>query len=1117
MPDTNFTGIILSLIDSGEVEETFSGASARSNIPENPPEVAIPSAAIPFLMEKLKSRGHVIYAAVNESEAETLFETAKAIDPDALFFPDIDVIPYTNVFPSGDKLADRVRTLHALANRDKPALVVTTLESLLRKLPSPERFRTNTLTIKPGDRIDPDTFAKKLTLMGYNREFKVLEQCSFSIRGDIADVYPPYREDALRVNFFGDTVESVKTFQPATQVSTGMLESAVITPAVEFALPEGLDDESAAKLHSPSIHSFFPDLFGESSMLTAYGKLPVVLILPENYETVVYEIASRYNNYLPEGYYEDHLLYGLGEIEANAALKAVYAFDTDSTAARTNVFPAPEFNEGFSSFVSRAGELIADGKTRLFLLVEHEELARRLVKILEPFDPAYTDLSGGMPDSPMTIVRCGIERGFELKTDAGERLLILSESDVSGKKRLFRKRIRQIETMFSDLEEIQEGETVVHLNYGIGIFKGVRRIEVLGTAKDYIVIHYVDEEKLFVPLEQSNLIGKYIGVEGKKPILDSLGGKSWQRKRAKVQASIQEFAQKLVAIYAKRAALQGHAFAADNVWQKQFEDRFEYIETPDQVKVLEEIKRDMEDRKPMDRLLCGDVGFGKTEVAMRAAFKVVMDGKQVAVIAPTTVLVEQHYYTFTERFKGFPVRIEYVSRFTPAHDLSRIVKALAEHKIDILIGTHKLFSEKLVFRSLGAVIIDEEHKFGVEHKEALKARYPTADFLALSATPIPRTLHMAMSTIRDISLLQTPPDMRIPVQTYVSDFTQEVVKFAIQKELDRGGQVFFVHNTIKRLKEYAYFIAELDPRAKVCIGHGQMHEEQLDEAFMGFVKGHYNVFVCTTIIDSGLDIPNANTIIISDAHKFGLSQLYQLKGRVGRSKREGYSYFLYPKERALTETAQKRLYVISEYTDLGAGFHIALKDLEIRGAGNILGREQHGNMIAVGYDVYMRLLKDEVKKLRGEFHEEIDTLIDLKYNAYIPDAFIPDSATKMEVYKKIVSAKSEDEIRLILHELSDRFGKIPGEVMTLFEISRLKIAAGEMGIESLIEKDKFIEITFSKFSRIDPVKAIQSSKSGKHPIEIRPDRKHTVFYRTFDSSVDIKVKALTAFLNDVRE
>ncbi len=1101
-------------------------------------EFNLPAGAYPFILKELNSGSAgkttgmaggmtsdltTFYIARDEIEAEEIYESLLSLGVKALFYPDIDVIPFSNVFPSADKLADRINTLFSLLQGESP-VVVLTAESFLRKLPPEEYFKKSIFEMKTTGNVDRDALSKKLVELSYIRDFKVSQQGSFSIRGDIIDIFPPNMKEAVRINLFGDNIESIKLFNPLTQLSTSTIESFFLIPASEFALEKEYVKESDSELLSEThIHSHFLKFYSLYSSILDYSKKQNLIFYNENILSQIRNIHEKYEKYTPKGETQSReaqpLLLNFDELlDTEKQLKRVVIKNSFMENPFTvGIQSPPEFGEGFSRFVADIENVYLSEGYRIFILVEYEDLADRLINILKKFGPRLLKTNESIDEKgKLFIIVLNYERGFEIKA-GGNKVLVLTESDISGKKRLFRKRIRQIDTIFEDMENIKEGETVVHLNYGIAIFKGIERINVLGKEKDYILLEYAEKERLFVPLEQSNLIGKYIGGGAKKPQLDSLGGKSWAKKRDRVKKSIEDFAGKLVSVYARRAALAGHSFAKDTVWQKDFEDRFEYIETPDQVKVIEEIKKDMESSKPMDRLLCGDVGFGKTEVAMRSAFKAVMDGKQVALIAPTTVLVEQHYYTFEERFKNFPVKVEYISRFTEAQKLKDIIKAIEKHQIDIIIGTHILFSDKINFHSLGLVIIDEEHKFGVNHKEILKSRYPLADFLSLSATPIPRTLNMAMASIRDISLLQTPPDMRIPVDTYVSDFSMELVKYAIENELNRDGQVFFVHNSIRRLPEYAFLIERMLPKAKVTIGHGQMEEEELDRAFMGFVRGEYNVFVCTTIIDSGLDIPNANTIIVSDAHRFGLSQLYQLKGRVGRAKRQGYAYFLYPENKALTETAQKRLFVINEYTDLGAGFNIALQDLEIRGAGNILGRERHGNMMAVGYDVYMRLLREEVEKLKGEYKERVETLIDLNYDAFIPDGFIPDSSTKMEIYKKILSVRSEEEIRILNEELVDRFGMIPSEVGTLFEISRLKIKAENLGIESIIEKGEFIEIEFSRFSRVDAVKVMKIKSAARHEIVIKPHEKNKIFYKSFDSNITIKVKRLSSFMDDIAE
>ncbi len=1078
-------------------------------------DIFLPRGFIPFLLPRLDKQYSVIYIAHDELEAEAVYESCREFHTQCRLLPEIDVIPFTHVFPSQDKLSDRMQCLYSLYSAREPQILVTTMDSWLRRYPPSTALEKSVIRLTPGMQIDLEELSHRLTGMAYQREFKVSEQGQFSIRGDILDIFPPQYTHALRVNLFGDEIEEIKSFSPVTQTSLETCTEAVIIPASEFAMLR--DKEISEEENTQArLHSSFPEYYLRTSSLAEYSHFPVIRICSERAAEWAGETTEKYNRYCPPGKKASALLWDWLEINPSRSLRLRGLNEKD--VIDLGVREAPRHETGFSGFVTSLETLLQEEDNHIFLFIEYEELADRMMKILSRFAPRFiSSPDQEISDARLNIVLSNLENGFQIQTKEGGKLTFYSEGDLSGKKRMFRKRIRQIDTFFEDIEDIKEGEYVVHLNYGIGQFAGIQRIDVLGNAKDYIMLLFDENEKLFVPLEQAHLIGKYIGSGGKHPQRDSLGSRTWSKKRARVEASIHEFAEKLVAIYARRNAQQGHKFQPDTVWQKEFEDQFPYIETPDQIKVIEEIKSDMETFQPMDRLLCGDVGFGKTEVAMRAAFKAVMEGMQAAVIAPTTVLVEQHYLSFLERFKGFPVKMDMVSRFTPAARLTEIKKKLVKHELDILIGTHKLFSETIQFHKLGLVVIDEEHKFGVMHKETMKERYPLVDFLSLSATPIPRTLNMALSKLRDISLLQTPPDMRIPVETYVSDFNWDVVKFALEYELDRGGQVFFVHNTIKKLPEYAYAIEQLIPRAKCAIGHGQMQEEELEEAFIGFVKGRYNVFVCTTIIDSGLDIPNANTIIISVSNRFGLSQLYQLKGRVGRSQREGHAYFLYNRDKVLTENAQKRLFVINEYTDLGAGFNIAMKDLEIRGAGNILGAEQHGNIIAVGYDMYMRMLKEEVERLQGQHQEEVDTLIDLNYSAYIPDSFIPDSPTKMEIYKKVVSVKSEDEIRQLSREMDDRFGTIPEEVSTLFEISRLKIKAGQMGISSLIEKGQYIEIAFSRFSRVDPLKVMTTMTTGKHPITVKPHLKEMIFYKKFDSPIEIKVRRLTAFLSDIEE
>jgi len=1102
----NFVELILS---------TFETSSFISTLQQKKElHICLPAGFIPFLLTAIESEVNIFCIAKNEIEAESIYEATKSLGRDVLFFPEIDVIPFSNALPSPDKLFDRMNTLYRIFTSPRN-IIITTMEAFLRKLPPKDLFEKSIHKITKNQKLLLERLVEILVISGYHREHKVLEIGTFSVRGDIIDLYPPIYPKPIRIEFFEDEIENIRFFELESQKSTTQIDSFILLPANEFYIEkEIVPEQSETLLDETKLHSHFIKFYNNLSSILDYSSYQNLVLFDEHYKKLEEAFTKKTLAFVSDS----KLLYFNFEKTIKDTLKVVnHHFKTPEVKFFEEIYPPAKLSEGFSRAITlMENEYLKNGYT-IFITVEHKEIAERLKNILARFSPRIIQPDEKIDEAnKVYIVIIDYETGFEIKSKKA-KILVLSESDISGKKRLFRKKIRQIDSFFEDVEEIKEGEYVVHINYGIGIFRGIERINVLDKEKDYILLEYAQGEKLYVPFEQSNLIGKYFGDPNKKVELDSLGTKSWIKKREKVQKSIEEFANKLVTIYAKRMTLKGHSFSKDTIWQKEFEDRFEYIETPDQLKVIEEIKRDMESPKLMDRLLCGDVGFGKTEVAMRAAFKAVMDGKQVALVAPTTVLVEQHYFTFTKRFEGFPVKIEYLSRLVEQKKEKEILEGIKNHKIDIIIGTHKLFSEKIQFHNLGLVIIDEEHKFGVEHKEKLKERYPLVDFLSLSATPIPRTLNMALSFLRDISLLQTPPDMRIPVETYVGEFSTDIIKYAIEKELERNGQIYFVHNTIKRLAEYAYLIEQIVPQAKTVVAHGRMDEEELEKAFVGFLKGKYNVFVSTAIIDSGLDIPNANTIIVTDAHKFGLSQLYQLKGRVGRSKQQAYAYFLYPQDKILTEKAEKRLYVIQEYTELGSGFNIALRDLEIRGAGNILGKEQHGNIIAVGYDLYIKLLKKEIDRLKGKETFELDTLIDLKYDAYIPDFYISDDSTRMEVYKKILSVKNEVEISELKEELVDRFGNIPDEVDALFEISRLKIVAAELGIESIIEKNDEIEFTFSKHSKVNVTKVIQMISSKKGEIFIKPSLNNKLFMKSFESNIYIKVKRLVSFLKEIKE
>nr|WP_244262766.1 transcription-repair coupling factor [Thermoanaerobacter siderophilus] len=616
--------------------------------------------------------------------------------------------------------------------------------------------------------------------------------------------------------------------------------------------------------------------------------------------------------------------------------------------------------------------------------------------------------------------------------------------------------------------ELEVGSYVVHVNYGIGKYEGIEKIKVDGIIRDYLKIIYAGGDTLFVPVEQLDLVQKYVGPTDNPPKLNKLGGSEWLRAKRKAKKAVADLAKDLIQLYAKRQMVKGHAFSPDTPWQKEFEEQFPYEETEDQLRCIKEIKEDMEKDRPMDRLLCGDVGYGKTEVALRAAFKAVADGKQVAFLCPTTILAYQHYTNFIERFKEFPVKIEMLSRFRTPKEQAQIIKGLAEGTIDIIVGTHRLLQNDVKFKDLGLLIIDEEQRFGVVHKEKIKKLKENIDVLTLSATPIPRTLHMSLIGIRDMSVLENPPEDRFPVETYVMEFNEELIKDAILREIGRGGQVYFVYNRVNGIEKMASLVKDLVPGCRVAVAHGQMEESQLEKVMIDFLNGEYDVLVSTTIIETGLDIPNVNTIIVYDADKLGLSQLYQLRGRVGRSNRLAYAYFTYRKDKVLSEVAEKRLEAIKEFTEFGSGFKIAMRDLEIRGAGNLLGAEQHGHINAIGYDLYLKLLEEAIRNLKGEApKEEITTTIDIKVNAYIDSSYIEDENLRLEMYKKIASIESREDMIEISEELVDRFGDYPKPVEALLEIAYLKAIASQLYITEITEKGNVVILKFKDMESVN--------------------------------------------------
>jgi transcription-repair coupling factor (superfamily II helicase) len=778
------------------------------------------------------------------------------------------------------------------------------------------------------------------------------------------------------------------------------------------------------------------------------------------------ETAGVLGNFLEKGVIlpkEQEMLIGTTELEEILWSKKPWSLSLLAKtpkglpAAHTLTLPyktPPNFQGKFEMFSSEVSLWLKEHRV-VFLAVSVKEKARRLKEILREQGITSNIVEEGKaaPINPGTV-KIGVidlESGLEW---VPSKLIILTETEIYGRqKKKIQARFQQEGSKINSFTDLKVGDYVVHINHGIGRYMGIETLEIAGGHRDYLRIEYAGEDRLFVPTDQVNLIQKFIGVEEAPPKVNKLGGSDWQKVKTRVKESLRDMADGLLQLYAQREVTPGIVFSPDTVWQLEFEEAFFFEETPDQLRAINEIKTDMERPKPMDRLLCGDVGYGKTEVAMRAAFKAIMDGKQVGVLVPTTILAQQHFLTFRERFAGFPVNIKVISRFQTAKEQNTVIDGLLTGEVDLVIGTHRLISSDIHFKDLGLLIVDEEQRFGVAHKEKLKELRKNVDVLTLTATPIPRTLHMSLAGIRDISIIETAPQGRYPIRTHVLEYNEEVIREAIQREMDRQGQVYFVYNRVETIEKMASYLQSLLPKARISIAHGQMDEDQLERVMLDFYDNQSDVLVCTTIIETGLDIPNVNTLIVHDAERFGLAQLYQLRGRVGRSNRIAHAYFCYRKDKVLTETAEKRLSAIREFTELGSGFKIAMRDLEIRGAGNLLGPEQHGQIAAVGFELYCRLLDEAIREKKGEITPEPpEPVIEIPVDAYIPAQYIPDSKQKVEIYKKIAGASTLEAVELVNDEILDRFGNPLPPVANLIDISRIKALAKEIGFASIAKE-----------------------------------------------------------------
>lgn len=1121
-----------------------------------------------------KEKDSLFVFASKDMDAKNLYEDLLLYENEVYYFPAKEMVFYNIDAISGDLRWERLKVIKELMNGRKK-IIVTTIEALTATYAPFSYFRDHFFTITKGMEIDLNKLAKKLTDSGYVRSELVEGKGEFALRGGIMDVFPPDGALPYRIELFGDEIDSIRTFNKETQRSIEQVDSFEIFPAKEIILDTETMEKGAEKIKAEldsiikdkskrktydkealeklkrhvasnleylkegmffeSVDAYLPFFFDKPSTFFDFmgnGKLII-----DDTANSLGKIESAYIEFNED--YEAFL--GRGEIlpsQGNIMIDKDLLIDTlrDAEVITLNQFQKTErflppramvsFNQmTIYNYQGQLDMLISDIKERkkrgyhVVILAGTRPRGERLVDILRDKDieSVYKDTLSTLDYANVIITFGNQLRGFEFPDI---KLALISDKEVFGEaKRKKRKKINQGKGLakINSFTELKKGDYVVHVNHGIGVFLGVKQMETSGLIRDYIEIQYDRNDKLFIPVEQLDMIQRYIGTEGKDPKINKLGGQEWSKAKAKVKRSVDEIAEDLVKLYAEREKVKGYPFSEDTPWQKQFEDEFAYDETEDQLKSSEEIKKDMERERVMDRLLCGDVGYGKTEVAMRAAFKAVMDSKQVAVLVPTTILAEQHFHSFRNRFKGFPMKIDMVSRFRSAKEQKETMRRVKEGNVDILIGTHKILSKDIQFKDLGLLVVDEEQRFGVAHKEKLKSAKKNVDVLTLSATPIPRTLHMSLSGIRDISLIETPPEERYPIQTYVVEFNEQLIRDAILREKARNGQVYFVHNRVDDIHVVFSYLSKLVPEVVFDVAHGQMNERELENAMKNFMDNMTDVLICTTIIETGMDIQNVNTIIVDNADKLGLSQLYQLRGRVGRTNRIAYAYLTYKKDKVLTEVAEKRLRALKDFTELGSGFKIAMRDLEIRGAGNLMGKAQHGEMSVVGYDLYVKMLDTAIKMITGEILEEKpNTTIDMKIDAYIPSSYISDEMHKLEVYKRIASMESEEDYEDIKEELLDRFSDIPDSLYNLMDIARLKFYANRAGVLELRDRGKDILITFVSGEKLTSEKVDVFLE--KYPKRSEFQRKEpAVAFKVTEKDRDLTIDALTKLMKELSD
>ncbi len=1096
----------------------------------------------------------------NEIQARNLVKDFEALTSKVIFFPKKEIVTYDYIAESKDLPYERIDALNKIKQRQVD-IIVTTIEALMQRMIPKEVLYKDEINFEVGKLYPLEEVKQKLISLGYVRSDLVEAKGEFSLRGGILDVAISEKK-GVRIEFWGDEVDSIRYFSIQNQRSTDMEKKISIYPAHEYVLENTIEDVCKAIRNRDDIlnedilnqdieliengnyiskiDKYFDSFYTKTTNLLDYLEDDFLICIDESSKIKareknilqdqqnIYETLLEKQKMIPDALkdwnnYDEILKKLKGKQQIYLEKQDLGFVDEETSNVKRNAINMQTreinyFKSSMELFLEEVQRAINEQKTIVAFAGDEEASKKLSLLLLEKEIPhkTFKNFEEELPKSLVVIIPSSISTGFE-SYDLG--LFLISTKDLFDKDL---KKRRKAHTAFSEGEKVvfsdlKIGDYVVHRTHGIGKFIGVNTIKADNIIRDYIKIEYRDEDILYIPTNQLDNIRKYIGGGEAEPKLNRLGSKEWGNTKARVKSNLREVAKELIELYAKRQNAIGFAFSKDTPWQNSFEANFPYTETDDQLRCIEEVKKDMEQQKPMDRLLCGDVGYGKTEVAIRAAFKACMDQKQVAYLVPTTVLANQQYETFKERMEEFAIKVELLNRFRTKKEQEEVVKKLKLGEVDVVIGTHRILSKDVQFKDLGLLIIDEEHRFGVKDKEKIKQYKTNVDVLTMTATPIPRTLHMSIVGIRDMSVIYDPPQNRKPVQTYVLEYDEEVVKEAIIKELERNGQVFYLFNNVEQIEKKANEISNLVPEAKIAFAHGKMTGRELEDIMMDFINKKIDVLVCTTILESGIDIPNANTIIVENADRLGLAQLYQIRGRVGRSDIQSYAYITYKPDKLLSEVADKRLKAIKEFTEFGSGFKIAMRDLEIRGAGSLLGEIQSGHMEQVGYDTYCKLLDEVIKEMRGEeVKEEIDVQIDLNISSYIPDEYIENSSQKIEVYQNIALSRTEEDIENVTDEILDRYGQLPKEVYNLLEIARIKELCKKTYITKIASKVQSIIFHFdAEHFNMDIVDNLV--KKYRNEIRFSPGKEPYITYKVPENSDSIIIKKVKEFLSTIEK